>query len=253
MHKVPRAIRAMGINAVRLYNRLEVSVAQPVPDEPVLFVCNHGFGGVIDLNVFAFAAAYDDLDLSREVTALTHQIAWTLRAGKLVEPFGARPAARQNALDAFEEGHNVLVFPGGDLDALKSWRQRNEIVFAGRSGYARLAMEAGVPIVPVVTSGAGESLLVLSSGKRIARALRLHKTSLRVKTVPLSISIPWGVNVGVVGLLPYLPLPTKLRTSVLAPMRPEPDESAEDFAHRVHSAMQAELDELTKDRLPVIG
>jgi 1-acyl-sn-glycerol-3-phosphate acyltransferase len=246
MHKVPRAIRAMGINAVRLYNRLEVSVAQPVPDEPVLFVCNHGFGGVIDLNVFAFAAAYDDLDLSREVIALTHQIAWTLRAGKLVEPFGARPAARQNALDAFEEGHNVL-------DALKSWRQRNEIVFAGRSGYARLAMEAGVPIVPVVTSGAGESLLVLSSGKRIARALRLHKTSLRVKTVPLSISIPWGVNVGVVGLLPYLPLPTKLRTSVLAPMRPEPDESAEDFAHRVHSAMQAELDELTKDRLPVIG
>ncbi|CAB4915517.1 unannotated protein [freshwater metagenome] len=125
-------------------------------------------------------------------------------------------------------------------------------MFSGRTGFARLAIEAGVPVVPVVTAGAGESLLVLSSGKRLARALRLDKV-LRLKTLPLSVSIPWGVNLGLVGLLPYLPLPTKLGTTVLAPMRPEADETAEEFAVRVHSAMQAELDELTKDRRPVIG
>ncbi|MSX07815.1 MAG: glycerol acyltransferase, partial [Actinobacteria bacterium] len=163
-----------------------------------------------------------------------------------------RPAGRQTALDAFAEGSSVLVFPGGDVDALKSWRHRNDIVFSGRTGFARLAIEAGVPVVPVVTAGAGESLLVLSSGKRLARALRLDKV-LRLKTLPLSVSIPWGVNLGLVGLLPYLPLPTKLGTTVLAPMRPEADETAEEFAVRVHSAMQAELDELTKDRRPVIG
>ncbi|WP_232433545.1 lysophospholipid acyltransferase family protein [Rhodococcus sp. AW25M09] len=242
----------MSINAVRLYNRLEILVAQPVPDTPVLFVANHGFGGVIDLNVFAFAAAYDELGLDRELITLTHQIAWTLHAEKLVEPFGARPAGRRTALDAFREGHNVLVFPGGDVDALKSWRHRNDIVFGGRTGYARLAMEAGVPVVPVVTAGAGESLLVLSSGKRLAKTLRLDR-ALRLKTLPLSLSIPWGVNLGLVGILPYLPLPTKLDTSVLAPMWPNSDETAEEFAQRVHSAMQAELDELTKGRRPVIG
>lgn len=252
MSDAARAVRAVGINAVRLYNRLELSVREQVPNEPVLFVANHGFGGVVDLNVFAFAAAYDELGLDREVITLTHKIAWTLQAGKLVEMFGGRPAGRQTALDAFEHGHNVLVFPGGDLDAAKSWFQRNEIVFSGRTGYARLAMDAGVPVVPVVTAGAGESLLVLSSGRRLAKALRLDKT-FRMKSFPVSLSVPWGVNVGVVGLLPYLPLPTKLQTSVLAPMRPETDESAEDFAHRIHSAMQAELDELTKDRVPVIG
>jgi hypothetical protein len=36
-----------------------------------------------------------------------------------------------------------------------------------------LAVEAGVPFVPVVTAGAGQSLLVLSDGRRLARALRL--------------------------------------------------------------------------------
>lgn len=252
MDNIARVVRAASISAVRLYNRLEVTVAQPVPDTPVLFVANHGFGGVIDLNVFAFSAAYDELGIDRELITLTHQIAWTLHAEKLIESFGARPAGRQTALDAFAEGSSVLVFPGGDVDALKSWRHRNDIVFSGRTGFARLAIEAGVPVVPVVTAGAGESLLVLSSGKRLAKALRLDKV-LRLKTLPLSVSIPWGVNLGLVGLLPYLPLPTKLETTVLAPMRPEADETAEEFAVRVHSAMQAELDELTKDRRPVIG
>lgn len=252
MDNIARVVRAASSSAVRLYNRLEVTVAQPVPDTPVLFVANHGFGGVIDLNVFAFSAAYDELGIDRELITLTHQIAWTLHAEKLIESFGARPAGRQTALDAFAEGSSVLVFPGGDVDALKSWRHRNDIVFSGRTGFARLAIEAGVPVVPVVTAGAGESLLVLSSGKRLAKALRLDKV-LRLKTFPLSVSIPWGVNLGLVGLLPYLPLPTKLETTVLAPMRPEADETAEEFAVRVHSAMQAELDELTKDRRPLIG
>lgn len=252
MGSLARNLRSMGIHAVRFYNRHNVSIAQPVPDEPVLFVANHGFGGIVDLNVFAFAAAYDKLGLTRDVITLTHQIAWTLHADKLVEPFGARPAGKQSALDAFKEGHNVLVFPGGDVDALKSWKQRNEILFSGRTGYAKLAIEAGVQVVPVVTAGAGESLLVLSSGNRLATALRLDK-ALRLKALPLSVSLPWGINLGLVGILPYFPLPTKLETSVRAPMRPGPKETAENFAERVHKVMQLELDSLTENRMPVLG
>lgn len=249
---IAHTLRSASIAALRLYNRLDVSVAQPIPDTPVLFVANHGFGGIVDLNVFAVAAAYDRLGVTRPLVTLTHQIAWTLHVEKLIEPFGARPADRRTALTAFEEGSNVLVFPGGDLDALKAWRQRNDILFSGRTGYARLAIEAGVPVVPVVTAGAGESLLVLGSGKRVAKALGVDRL-LRLKALPLSVSIPWGVNLGLVGLLPYFPLPTKLDTSVLAPMRALPGESAESFAHRIHTAMQDELDSLTAGRRPVIG
>ena len=252
MHWAARALRAASVDAVRFYHRLEVSVAHPVPDTPVLFVANHGFGGVIDLNVFAFAAAYDELGVDRELITLTHQIAWTLHVEKLIEPFGARLAGMQTALDAFEQGKNVLVFPGGDVDALKDWRHRNEILFDGRTGFARLAVEAGVPIVPVVTAGAGESLLVLDSGRRLAKALGLDP-AFRLETLPLSLSIPWGLNLGMVGMLPYLPLPTKLTTSVLEPMRPGADETVEEFAARVHVVMQAELDEMTEDRRPIIG
>jgi hypothetical protein len=65
--------------------------------------------------------------------------------------------------------------------------------------------------------------------------------------------MPWGLNVGVVGMLPYVALPTKLQTAVLPAIYPDPDEPAEKFARRVEAVMQARLDELTANRKSVLG
>jgi 1-acyl-sn-glycerol-3-phosphate acyltransferase len=246
------ALRDLGIEFIRRYNRLTIEVETDDIAGPVLFVANHGFGGIFDLNVFATLAALQDLDLDRPVTALTHQIAWTLGLGPLIEPLGSRPASRGSADAAFAEGRHVLVLPGGDVEAAKTFAERDRIVFAGRRGFARLATDAGVPIVPIVTAGAGESLVVLSSGQRLARALRLDKT-LRVKAMPISVSLPFGLSVGAVGMLPYLPLPTKLDTAVLPAMHPQPGETPEQFGDRVEAAMQHRLAEMTKGRRPILG
>ena len=244
---VLETVKRLGIGFVRRYHRLGVDGDLSTPAEPVLFVANHGFGGIFDLHVLAILAAFEELALDRPVTALTHQLAWTLRVGPLIEALGARPASREVALDAFARGEHVLVLPGGDLDAFKPFADRHRIVFGGRTGFARLAIEAGVPVVPVVSAGAGESLLVLSDGQRIARALRLDRL-LRSKTVPVSVSLPWGLNVGAVGFAPYLPLPSKLVTRVLPPMRAEEGEGSEAFAARVETLMQETLTRLAEER-----
>jgi len=246
------AFRRLAIEFVRRYNRLEVTADVGTLSGPVLFVANHGFGGIFDLNVFAVGATFEQLKLDRDVTILTHQVAWTLGVGRLIEPLGARPASTQSAEEAFGRGEHVAVFPGGDLDAAKAWDERNHVKFGGRSGFARLAIDAGVPIVPIVTAGAGESLFVISSGERLARAIRLDKL-LRVKSAPVSISLPWGLSIGAVGMLPYLPLPTKLVTRVLPAMPPTDGEDAADFAVRVETAMQDALTDMTSDRIPLIG
>lgn len=230
---------------LRRYNRHEVDGCMQAPDEQVLFVANHGFGGLFDLNVAAVLAAGHVLEVDRPLTSLVHQIAWTLGLGPVIEPLGMRPASREAAEEGFAKGHHVLVMPGGDLDAFKSHQDRNKVVFSGRAGFAQLAVDAGVPIVPIVTSGAGNTLFVVSDGRGIAKALRLDRL-LRAKAFPVSLSFPWGLNVGLVGLLPYIPLPAKLRTRVLEPMRPLPDESIEGFARRVETAMQQALDQLSK-------
>lgn len=246
------ALRDLGTDFVRRYHRLEIDAPSTALDTLVLFVANHGFGGIFDLNVFATGAALDQLHLDRPVTILTHQLAWTLGVGPLIEPLGARPASQHSADEAFGEGHHVLVFPGGDLDASKSWEDRNHIVFGGRSGFARLAIEHEVPIVPVVTAGAGESLFVISSGERLARAIHLDKL-LRVKSAPITVSLPWGLSIGAVGILPYLPLPTKLHTRILSLMRADAGEQPDDYAARVQASMQRALTEMTRRRLPILG
>ena len=238
------AFRERATDFVRRYHRLQIDIEAKIPAAPVLFVGNHGFGGIFDLNVLAAGAALDDLHLDRPVTFLTHQLAWTLGAGPFVERFGARPASEESAVNAFAAGHHVMVFPGGDVDAGKSWFHRNEIVFSGRTGFARLAIDQKVPIIPIVTAGAGDTLFVLADGKPLAKALRLDRL-LRVKALPISVSVPWGVNVGLVGMLPYLPLPARMHTRVLPAMRPRKGEDVEAFATRVRDAMQDALTELT--------
>lgn len=232
------------------YHRHEIASDAPIPDEPCLVVGNHGFGGIFDLNVLSMARALDRLT-DRPQLYLVHQLAWTLGAGPFVEAFGCKPASAENAAAGFASGRHVVVFPGGDVDAAKPWSRRHEIQFSGRTGFARMAIEQGIPIVPVVTAGAGDSLLVLSDGQGLAARLGLHR--LRVKALPVSVSIPWGVNVGVAGMLPYLPLPSKLSTAVLPAMRPQPGEEAADLARRVEAAMQARLDDLVARRSGLLG
>lgn len=254
--------RDIGIEAVKRYHRLSITIDAELPYEPTMIVGNHGFGGIFDLNVWAMLAALDELAPGRPVTFLTHQLAWTLQVGPIIERLGARPASEQVALDAFGQGHHVVVFPGGDFEAAKAFGDRNKVMFGGRSGFARVAMAAGVPVVPVVTAGAGESALVLRQGKRLARLLRTDSL-LRISALPVSVSVPWGLNVGAVGTLPYLPLPTKLDTHVLAAMRPsgggvaggdaDVPGGARDFAARVERTMQLALDDLTRDRRLLLG
>ncbi len=237
---------------VRRYHRLEVVLEAPWPDEPCLIVGNHGFGTLTDLAVAATLAALEDAHVHRPATILVHELAWTFEVGRLLEAIGCRPAGPEVARRAFREGRNVLVFPGWAEESGKSFADRNLVMFAGRSGFARLAIEQGVPVVPIVTAGAGESLFVLTDGRSLAHALGLAKR-FRYGVLPISISIPWGLSVGVAGFLPYLPLPTKLDTTVLPPMRPREGEPAEAFAERVRTAMQERMDRMVRGRIPLLG
>jgi 1-acyl-sn-glycerol-3-phosphate acyltransferase len=75
------------------------------------------------------------------------------------------------AHDALSQGVPVLVLPGGDLDACKSWWHRNDVKpFTAAAASARLAQEAGVPLVPVVITGAGDTVVNLAAGQGLARA-----------------------------------------------------------------------------------
>ena len=149
----------------------------------------------------------------------------------------------------------MLVYPGGDWEVNRPTWEGNRIDFADRKGFIKLALDAGVPIVPIVSVGGQETAIFLSHGDRLARALRLDKL-LRLKTLPVNLSLPWIVNIG--DFLGHLPLPAKITVQVLEPIdlreRYGPDPDIGRIYDDVTAQMQDQLDELAAERrLPIVG
>ena len=174
----------------------------------------------------------------------------------LLEKVGAVPASPENGALVLRHGFPLMVCPGGDADALKPFTRRHEIRWQGR-GYIRLALREQVPIIPAVSVGAHETLLVLNEGRKTAKLLRFDKI-FRIKAVPLALSFPFGLTPA--GIF-SLPLPTKVRVRVLPAIDlDEPPEAADDperveaCFQRVRLAMQDAIDSMAAERRwPVLG
>jgi 1-acyl-sn-glycerol-3-phosphate acyltransferase len=176
----------------------------------------------------------------------------------LLLKLGGLQASPENAAHALAQGATVLIYPGGEIDCMRSFWNRNKIDFLGRTGFIKLALRHGVPIVPVVNVGAHEVYFTLFSSRSLARWTGIERL-MRVRTVPLNFGLPWGM--WLTGFVPYLPLPSKITYKVGKPIRCSGGPSrADDPAalHRIYcrvtAVMQEMLDDLaSRRRLPVLG
>jgi len=242
------------IPLLRWYFRPDVRGIERIPPGPGLYVGNHS-GGMLSLDTFTFfAAVYEQRGLDDLPYGMAHEVALGFPGlNEVLAPLGAVRASHENAHRVFEAGHKVMVYPGSDYDAFRPYRDRNRVIFGPRRGYMRLALRERVPIIPVVTAGAHEMLIVLTDGQWIARRLPLARW-VRAKAWPISITIPWGLTL--VPPLLYVPRRVRFFQEVLEPIRFEHTgaEAAADDAwveachRRVLDAMQAGLDTLVERR-----
>jgi 1-acyl-sn-glycerol-3-phosphate acyltransferase len=234
-----------------LYFRAEVRGLEKIPEEgPVLFVGNHS-GGNMTPDSMVFMLAFNTyFGVDRPVYALAHSLvtSWPL-IGQFAAKWGIITAGHKAARAVLEKGESVLVYPGGDVETHRPWSARHEIRFDGRKGFLRLAREAGVPIVPVVANGGQDTFLPLTDGRKLAKLLQLEKLA-RLKVMPVSLALPWGINVG--DFLGHLPLPAKIRMEVLDPIDvaekfgDDDDDAAYEY---VTSRMQESLTALAAERI----
>ena len=236
--------------------RGEVRDLKRIPDQgPVLLVGNHS-GGNITPDTIVFTLAFSTFfGVERPFYQLAHNLVLTSPVGPYLRRFGTVAASHENARKALDCGAAVLVYPGGDWEVNRPTWEANRIDFAGRRGFIKLALDAGVPIVPIVSVGGQETALFISHGDRLARLLRLDKL-LRLKTLPVNLSLPWGVNIG--DFLGHLPLPAKITVQVMEPIDLQERYGADPDVERIYeditSRMQDQLDELAAERrLPVVG
>lgn len=240
-----------------LYFRADVRGLDKIPAEgPVLLVGNHS-GGTMIADTFVFAQAfYDHFGAGRRFYQLAHDLVFKVPGLRtLVQRYGTVPASPENMARALEREAALLVYPGGDQETFRPTWESDRIDFAGRTGFVRLALEHGVPIVPVVAIGGQETGLFLGRGRRIARALHLDQL-MRLTVLPPVLGPPIGVTV--LDLPLRVPLPAKISIRVLKPINlrqrlgrhPDPSDAYE----LVTSTMQRTLTRLGHERaLPLVG
>ncbi len=239
-----------------LWFRGEVRGLGNIPDdEAVLIVGNHSGGNLTpDTHVFTLAfSSY--FGVERACYQLAHNLVLAMPGLGRLRRFGVVAASPENAERALSSGAALLVYPGGDHEVHRPSWESARVDFGGRKGWIRLALEHDVPIVPLVAIGGQETALFLTRGEGLARLLRLDRT-LRLKVLPISLALPWGLNVG--DFAGHLPLPAKItiealpRIDLREQFGPEPD--VDEVYDHVVGLMQAALDALAGERrIPVLG
>ena|SRR5579884_1024583 len=151
---IERTLPALRL-ASKLYFRADVRGLDHIPAEgPVLIVGNHS-GGTVIVDTYVFSQAfYDHFGPERTFYQLAHDLVFKLTGLRtLVERYGTVPASPANMGRALRKNAALLVYPGGDYETYRPSWESDKVDFAHRTGFVKLALEHGVPIVPVVAIG----------------------------------------------------------------------------------------------------
>lgn len=234
-------------NLCKHYFSLRVEGRQHIPSGPVLYVSNHNNGLAGPDILCTLTTLWEARGSAAPLYGLAHDFAMhqVTPIGAVLGRFGALRATQENGRRALESGAQVLVYPGGDLEAYRHSRRRDEIVLGDRTGFVRLARAAGVPIVPVVAEGAHRSAIVLSEGARFARHSGLARWA-RVQRFPVALALPWGLALG--PWLPWLPLPFPIQLRFLPAIHVPADEAPESVRETIRGLMQGALDDMSRAR-----
>ena len=143
----------------------------------------------------------------------------------------------------------MLVYPGGDEDDYRPWTERHRIDLHGHMGFVRLALRHQVPVIPLVSHGSHDAIIVLARGNELAKALHLDR--FRIHVLPIVLG-PLGPL-----LLPVAgpPLPAKVLLQVgepfdwthFGPEAADDDEVVRHCYEEMLGRMQASLDELVAE------
>jgi 1-acyl-sn-glycerol-3-phosphate acyltransferase len=206
------------------YFRASVSGADDIPrDRPVIYVGKHPrtylYVETMLLGLYAFwDSGRPPFRVLEQTGTMLHRVPLLSWVRRRLSPV---PASAAHALRALDHGESVLIFPGGSREL---YGPRDQLQWRGRTGFARLAIRAGVPVVPFAIAGAD----------------RQH---------------PWRIPMRGASLwLPPVPLPVRLDFRFGRPMAPPAVTPAgraravEEFAAAVEAATRELLERPRADR-----
>ncbi|XP_023222683.1 transmembrane protein 68-like isoform X2 [Centruroides sculpturatus] len=144
---------------------------------------------------------------------IKHRKGWNI----LLEVLKVSPGSIQSCVQTLEEGHLLSISPGGVLEAQFS-DENYHLLWGKRIGFAKVALKAKVPVIPIFTKNVRESFRSISIGRRLFRKVY---DKLRLPVVPV-----------------YGGFPVKLTTIIGKPIPFDPNLTPEELARKTAEAIQ---------------
>lgn len=191
----------------RRYHRYGVEGLEHVlaHEGPALLVCYHGRPVAYDL--FMLALSLEEATGRRPI-GVVHATALHLPViSDLVTGLGWVAGDDEPLAAALAEGALVAVQPGGTREGCRSVRHRYRVDWGRRTGYLRLAVKHGLPLIPVACRGIDDGYIGLNDGYRLG------------KRVNMPGRLPLWFGLGPLGLWPWSPpFPVRLTQRIGAPI-----------------------------------
>ncbi|MDX2098084.1 MAG: glycerol acyltransferase [Leptolyngbyaceae cyanobacterium bins.59] len=241
------------------YFRVQTDGWHHIPQEgKVLLVGSHNGGFAVPDMMMAIYDWYRYFGMERLAYGLMDPRVWQAFPGvaQLATQAGAIQARPSTAIAALQRNATVLVYPGGGRDAFRPYALRNQVCFFGHKGFIKLALMQEAPIVPMISYGAHNALIVLEDFYPQAKWLHAQGMpwilDIDPGIFPVYLGLPWGLAIGP---LPNFPLPVQFHTRICPPITFDRygEAAAHDRAYvegcyqKVRQTMQKALDALVQE------
>jgi 1-acyl-sn-glycerol-3-phosphate acyltransferase len=228
---------------------------EQIPDEKFLMVGSHN-GGLAAPDLFLLMWAwFQEFGLVRPTYGLMNAKMWTgyPLLARVAAQMGAVRATPKMAIAALKADASVLVYPGGARDVFRPYALRHQIFLNGNFAFIKLALRESVPIVPVVSLGAHDTLRVIADLYPLLQ--KLHQRGmpwlldLDPEVWPVFLGWPWGIGVGPLLNIPFRK-PIQLRIGAPIYFERTGAQATKDQAYilrcydQVHQQMQLLLNQL---------
>lgn len=173
----------------RRYFDVKVLGAQHVPPRGrAMLVGNHSGGVALDA-VMVIASAFFELEPPRLAQGMAEKfiqkvpfLAWfTSRIGQ----FTGLP---EHCVRLLEDDRLLMVFPEGARGTAKLYRERDSLVGFG-TGFVRLALQTGTPIVPFAFVGGGEAIPTVANLYRAGKFFGMPYLPITPYLAPLPLPV----------------------------------------------------------------
>ncbi|NXI70718.1 TMM68 protein, partial [Anseranas semipalmata] len=205
----------------RIWHGYELLGAENIPEGPALIVFYHGVLPT-DYMYLMSRLILQKKRLCRVVA--DHFVSGIPGLKVLIEELEVIHGPREVCVNVLKEGCLLAVSPGGLREALFS-DKTYVFVWGNRQGFAQVAIDAKVPIIPMFTQNVREIIRTVG-GIKILRKLYEH---VRLPVLPM-----------------YGAFPVKLRTFIGEPIPYDPNITAEELTAKTKAAIQALIDKHQK-------